>query len=812
MIDDNDDDLRPAQIRSLAGTTRLRLCAGQVCVSVASCVKELIENSLDAHSTRLQLTFIAHGADLIELVDNGDGIAEHDFEKIGLRYHTSKISQYEDLENVNTYGFRGEALSSICIYADVTIITRHASASIGTKLVFDGEGQAISRTPCPREIGTTVSIRSLFNRFPVRRTELRAHSKREFSQALNIIQSFAIISRQLQFFQILSSSDNHPPTHPLLTLTPSTSLKDILAQIFGQKILESIIHIDDNNNNDDDQNREFKFDGYISRPQHGSGRSSTDRQYLYVNNRPIDCAPLLRTINDIYRQFNPNQYPLIVLSIEVVDRSTVDINCTPDKRTIFIEHLSNMCDQIRNILNKLFETSSNVYVVSHKRQQESTENNDIPTPPIKQIKIERFVKKASQSSDIPILTTSNPLSKFSGPFNVIRSEKSSSSSSNLSTQDRTLFTFESHSIAKTSPSNIPNNDEDADEDDPRVTTLVHGTPSKKDFLDKIKQLKQNDKTEEDGEEDEIEIPISTDHDLQMYTSTPFIKEKPELIEQSESIKVTSYKSCEIKVKFSMNKLKEKYRLMTEKEDISSAISDHRFNIHIEEDQNEEAEDELRRQIDKTDFERMHIIGQFNRGFILVTLVDHSSQLFIVDQHAADEIYNFHRLYEQTTVSRQPLLHPKSIPLDPSRQVLLQQHLDLFNRLGFDIEIDENETRIDRRCRVLSYPTVSGAQSCVFGIDEIDEILSHLNDTSQKTCQEEQHYESSRLRKVFASKACRMSIMIGTDLTRKQMINVVRHLGQLAKPWNCPHGRPTIRHVSNLSEATNGFLTDDYHSF
>jgi DNA mismatch repair protein PMS2 len=79
---------------------------------------------------------------------------------------------------------------------------------------------------------------------------------------------------------------------------------------------------------------------------------------------------------------------------------------------------------------------------------------------------------------------------------------------------------------------------------------------------------------------------------------------------------------------------------------------------------------------------MGIIGQFNRGFILVTLADYSSQLFIVDQHAADEIYNFHRLYEQTTVSRQPLLHPKPIPLDPSRQVLLQQHLDLFNRLGY----------------------------------------------------------------------------------------------------------------------------------
>lgn len=100
---------------------------------------------------------------------------------------------------------------------------------------------------------------------------------------------------------------------------------------------------------------------------------------------------------------------------------------------------------------------------------------------------------------------------------------------------------------------------------------------------------------------------------------------------------------------------------------------------------------------------------------------------------------------------------------------------------FDIEINENESKIDRRCRVLSYPTVSGAHSCVFGIEEIDEILSHLTDTSQQARQEE-HYESARLRKVFASKACRMSIMIGTDLTKKQMTNVVRHLAQLAKPW------------------------------
>jgi DNA mismatch repair protein PMS2 len=135
----------------------------------------------------------------------------------------------------------------------VTIVTRHASSSTGTKLIFNGEGQVISRAPYPREIGTTVSIRSLFNRFPVRRTELQSHSKREFAQALNIIQSFAIISRQLQFFQVSSSTDGHPSAHPLLTLTPSTSLKDTLRQIFGQKLLDSIIPLVDTEPNNENQ-------------------------------------------------------------------------------------------------------------------------------------------------------------------------------------------------------------------------------------------------------------------------------------------------------------------------------------------------------------------------------------------------------------------------------------------------------------------------------------------------------------------------------------------------------------------------------
>lgn len=96
----DEEDLRPAKIRPLAGDIRHSLCAGQVCVSVASCVKEMIENSLDAHSTRLQMTFISHGADLIELIDNGDGISEEEFDKIGstLIDHAFFINNYFSID------------------------------------------------------------------------------------------------------------------------------------------------------------------------------------------------------------------------------------------------------------------------------------------------------------------------------------------------------------------------------------------------------------------------------------------------------------------------------------------------------------------------------------------------------------------------------------------------------------------------------------------------------------------------------------------------------------------------------------------
>ena len=180
---------------------------------------------------------------------------------------------------------------------------------MGTKLVFNGEGHVITRIPHPREVGTTVSIRALFNRFPVRRTELQSHSKREFSHALNMIQSFAIISRQVQFLQVSSSADSHPPSQPLLTLTPASSMKDALGQIFGQKTLENIISIDDHTI--EEAEREFKVI-----------RECPTCQWL----------PFLLSSMVIFLGLNMDQVarPLIVsICSSIIVRLTVHLCCVP---------------------------------------------------------------------------------------------------------------------------------------------------------------------------------------------------------------------------------------------------------------------------------------------------------------------------------------------------------------------------------------------------------------------------------------------------------------------------------------------------
>uniref|UniRef100_A0A8C6D271 PMS1 homolog 1, mismatch repair system component n=1 Tax=Moschus moschiferus TaxID=68415 RepID=A0A8C6D271_MOSMO len=151
-----------------AATVRL-LSSSQIITSVVSVVKELIENSLDAGATSIDVKLENYGFDKIEVRDNGEGIKAIDAPVMAVKYYTSKISSHEDLENLTTYGFRGEALGSICCIAEVSITTKTAADSFSTQYVLDGGGHIISQKPSHLGQGTTVTASRLFKNLPVRK-------------------------------------------------------------------------------------------------------------------------------------------------------------------------------------------------------------------------------------------------------------------------------------------------------------------------------------------------------------------------------------------------------------------------------------------------------------------------------------------------------------------------------------------------------------------------------------------------------------------------------------------------------------------
>ncbi|KDN40420.1 hypothetical protein K437DRAFT_269978 [Tilletiaria anomala UBC 951] len=221
-----------------------------------------------------------------------------------------------------------------------------------------------------------------------------------------------------------------------------------------------------------------------------------------------------------------------------------------------------------------------------------------------------------------------------------------------------------------------------------------------------------------------------------------------------------------------------------------------------------AEGELNRTIHQVDFlYRMTISGQFNLAFIIarrlarrdaaadgqVTGQGEDDDLFIIDQHAADEKYNFEELQKVTKIRSQPLIVPRTLELSAADELVAFEHMDTLKHDGFDIRYDEDAPP-GTRVTLLSQPVSRGT---IFGIKDLEELLHLLADVSPGTAKAAS-VRCSKARAMFAMRACRKSVMVGKALSRRQMTAILRHMGTMESPWNCPHGRPTMRHLANLN--------------
>ena len=304
------------RIQQLSRQLINQIAAGEVIERPASVVKELVENSIDAGATRVEVEISKDCLD-IRVSDNGSGIHPDDIELAFSKHATSKISSAEDLFDIHTMGFRGEALASIISIAKVICTTRTKDLETGMRVQC--EESNVKKSPCGCAIGTTMEVKNLFYNTPVRQKFLKSE-RVELSYIAEILQSIAIANPHVAISLI-----NEGKT-PLKT-SGSDDLLCVLTEIYSNSIANELKKI----NKSDDLSK-IKITGYCSTPDFT--RSTKKSIHVFVNNRVVKCPVILKAIDTAYKNMLPNgKYPFVCLNLELLPKD-IDVNVHPTKKEV----------------------------------------------------------------------------------------------------------------------------------------------------------------------------------------------------------------------------------------------------------------------------------------------------------------------------------------------------------------------------------------------------------------------------------------------------------------------------------------------
>ncbi|ROW14533.1 hypothetical protein VPNG_03114 [Cytospora leucostoma] len=355
-----------ATIKAIEASSVHQIQSGQVIVDLCSVAKELVENGLDAGATSIEVRFKNQGLDSIEVQDNGAGISPDNYETLALKHYTSKLSTYSDLSTLETFGFRGEALSSLCALSRFTVVTcLQSDAPKGSKLEFETSGKLKSRSVVAAQKGTTVTVGNLFKNLPVRRRELERNIKREWGKVISLLNQYACVQTGVKF--TVSQLPNKGKRIVLFSTKGNKSTRENIINVFGAKTMAALVTLDLKlqlestcgpgqkwSTQADEGTKEIRIVGHVSRPVHGEGRQTPDRQMFYVNSRPCGLPQFAKVFNEVYRSYNSSQSPFIFADIQL-DTHLYDVNVSPDKRTILLHDQGRMLDNLRESLTELFE-------------------------------------------------------------------------------------------------------------------------------------------------------------------------------------------------------------------------------------------------------------------------------------------------------------------------------------------------------------------------------------------------------------------------------------------------------------------------
>lgn len=341
-----------ATIHVLDETTINKIAAGEVVERPASVIKELIENSIDASATNIEVEIGDGGVAYMRITDNGIGMTEEDARLAILRHATSKIQHVEDLFDIASLGFRGEALASIASVSHFSLTTRKADADLGTRITVDG-GTFTDCIPYGAAPGTTIEIRDLFYNTPARRKFLKTE-RTESSKIQEIVGKLALSNPHISFKLIIDDR--------VAIITPGNgNIGDTVAALYGYKTKDDIFTVAYESDS-------IYIDGVVSKPT--LLKSTRIWQTIIVNNRVISDKTIMKAIDNAYHALLPkNGHPLVVLNI-TVPAEMVDINVHPrksevkfsDDKIIFKAVYHGILNALNNPLHERYERESSSYI------------------------------------------------------------------------------------------------------------------------------------------------------------------------------------------------------------------------------------------------------------------------------------------------------------------------------------------------------------------------------------------------------------------------------------------------------------------
>ncbi len=611
-----------------------KIAAGEVVERPSSVVKELVENSIDAGATAVTVEITDGGKKLIRITDNGGGIEAAQVPTAFLSHATSKIEKVEDLENIASLGFRGEALSSIAAVSQVELITKTPSAISGVRYVIEGGvEQSLEEMGAPD--GTTFLVRNLFYNTPARSKFLKSDSS-EANYIGTMMEQLALSHPEISFKYIQNKQVK-------LHTSGNYNVKDVIYNVYGRDMAKALLEVSY-------ENDFMKIEGYAGKPEVSRGNRSFEN--YYVNGRFVKNNIITKAIEDAYKGFvMQHKFPFVSLQIQMTGND-LDVNVHPRKLEVRFARGAEVYDAIYEAVhNALLHRELIPVVPVGKEERESkvtaVSRGAVPEPFEKSRRTELYYKGVAEStgrsnagnneSCYSQATEKTALTEKTAPTGKITSSGSLGNSSGCQASSvlREQAIYQAKPFSK---------EEEA---------LFSGTLKEAAEADKRADEKAEEKAEEKADksadekaaEDNISAERMNDADNQAETAVSVNYEIPDKSEPGQSDPGTEYPSV------GGNQLE----LFQEKLLAPESRSRHK------------------------------LIGQL---FDTYWLVEFENQFYIIDQHAAHEKVNYERFvkrFKEQSIESQYLNPPLVVTLNMDEQAKLKANEEYFRKYGFEIE-------------------------------------------------------------------------------------------------------------------------------